>query len=181
MKSLFAAAALLLVPAAASAQTTPAVPVADSVAMTVYDKALAPGWENWSWAKTELGADIGSARMPIMVDAQAYGGLFLHHAPFSTTPYRSLDMLIQVVGGPAKVRVMVTVGGKGIPDGDRTEGGQPVYKMKLVSLVPGGWAHVVIPLGTLGVENVEADGVMVMNDGAEPAPHFYVADIAFKP
>lgn len=175
MKIMFAAAALLLAPVAAFAQAAP-----DPVA-TVYDKALSPGWENWSWAKTELGADIGSARMPIMVDAQGYGGLFLHHAPFSTAPYRGLHMLIQVVGGPARVRVMLTIGGKAIPDGDKMEGGQPVAKMKLVDLKPGGWTEVMIPLSTLGGENVTIDGVMVMNDSGEQAPHFYVADIAFKP
>ncbi|MES2441683.1 MAG: hypothetical protein V4574_02550 [Pseudomonadota bacterium] len=181
MKTLIAAAALLLTATPALAQTAPAAaPAADSVA-TIYDKALSPGWENWSWAKTELSADIGSARMPIMMDAQAYGGLYLHHAPFSTAPYRALSMLIQVVGGPAKVRVMVTVGGKAIPDGDKMEGGQPVNKMKLVTLAPGGWTQILVPLGVLGAENVTADGIMVMNDSGEPAPHIYVADIAFKP
>jgi hypothetical protein len=182
MKYLIATAALLLTTTPVFAQTAPApaaAPAADSVA-TVYDKALSPGWENWSWAKIELSTDVG-AHKPIMVDAQAYGGLALHHAAFSTQPYRALSMLIQVVGGPAKVRVFVTVGGKGIPDGDKTEGGQPVVKMKLVSLEPGGWTQVLIPLATIGAENVMADGVTVMNDSGEPAPHIYVADIAFKP
>ncbi|RYD48370.1 MAG: hypothetical protein EOP60_15815 [Sphingomonadales bacterium] len=174
MKALIALAALFATPA--FAQTAPAA--AD---MTVYDKALGAGWENWSWAKTELQADIGSPRMPIMVDAQAYGGLYLHHAPFSAAPYRGIAMMLQVVGGPAQVRVMITVGGKGIPDGDKMLGGQPVFKYKLVKLAPGGWTQVVVPLATLGVENATIDGVQVMNDSGEPAPHFYVADIAFKP
>lgn len=179
MKSLIAAAALLLAPAIvpipASAQTAP-----DPVA-TVYDKALSPGWDNWSWAKTTLSADIGSTRMPIMVEAQAYGGLFLHHAPFSTAPYRGLHMLVQSVGGEATVRVMVTVAGKGIPDGDKVEYGQPVMIFKRVTIKPGGWTEVLIPLSVLGAENKEIDGIQVMNDSGEPAPHFYVADIAFKP
>jgi len=180
MKTLFAAAALLLVPAAASAQTTPA-PAADSAAMSVYDKALAPGWQNWSWAKTELSADIGSAKLPIMMDAQAYGGLYLHHDAFSTAPYRGLHMLMQVVGGEATVRVMVTVAGKPIPDGDKMENGQPVMMMKRLTLKPGGWTDVLIPLSTLGAEGKEIDGIQVMNDSGQPAPHIYFADIAFKP
>jgi hypothetical protein len=175
MKIMFAAAALLLAPGTVFAQTAP-----DPVA-TVYDKALSPGWENWSWAKTELSADIGSARMPIMVDAQGWGGLYLHHAPFSTAPYRGLHMLIQVVGGEAQVRVLLTVGGKDIPDGDKMEGGQPVAKYKLVPLKPGGWTEVMIPLSVLGGENVTIDGIKVMNHSGQPAPHIYVADIAFKP
>ena len=175
MKMLIAAAALLLAPAMAQAQAAP------DTSLVVYDKALSPGWENWSWAKTELSADIGSARMPIMVDAQAYGGLFLHHAPFSTAPYRGLHMLMQVVGGEVTVRVMVTVAGKPIPDGDKVEYGQPVMVMKKVTLKPGGWTDVLIPLAALGAENKEIDGIQVMNDGGQQAPHFYVADIAFKP
>lgn len=175
MKFLIAAAALLLSPVAAFAQAAP------EAGMTVYDKALSPGWENWSWAKTELSADIGSARMPIKVEAQGYGGLFLHHAPFSTTPYRGLRMLMQVVGGEVTVRVMVTVAGKPIPDGDKTEYGQPMMMMKRVTLKPGGWTEVVIPLGVLGAENKEIDGIQVMNDGGQQAPNFYVADISFRP
>jgi hypothetical protein len=181
MKMLIAAATLLMLPATALSQSAPAKTAPASEPMTVYDKALSPGWENWSWAKTELSADIGSARMPIMVDAQGYGGMFLHHAPFSTAPYKTLNLLIQVVGGPAQVRVIATANGKGIPDGDKMEGGQPVTKMKLVKLAPGGWTQVQVPLVNLGAENATIDGLMVMNDSGEPAPHIYVADIAFKP
>lgn len=184
MKSSFAVAALLFTATPALAQTTPApaaAPAADSVAI-VYDKALSPGWENWSWAQTTLSADIGSARMPILMDDEkGYGGIYLHHAPFSTAPYRGLHMLIQVVGGPAQVRVMAVVGGKAIPDGDKMEGGQPVTKMKLVKLAPGGWTDVMVPLSVLGAEKTNIDGIMVMNDTGGPAPHIYVADIAFKP
>lgn len=184
MKSLIVAGALLLATTPAFAQTAAtavAAPAADSVA-TVYDKALSSGWENWSWGSTiTFSDDIGSARMPIKVEAQGYGGLYLHHAAFSTQPYRALSMLIQVVGGPAKVRVMVTVNGKPVPDGDKMEGGQPVMKQKLVTLAPGGWTQVLIPLGTIGAENVTADGIQVMNDSGQPAPNIYVAEIAFKP
>ena len=172
MKILIAAAALLLAPAAFP-QT------ADPVG-TVYDKALGQGWQSWSWAPIELSAQIGSARMPILVDAQAYGGLYLHHEAFSTAPYRGLHMLIQSVGGDATVRIMLTVGGKPIPDGDKMEYGQPMMVMKRVTVKPGGWTELVIPLAALGGENITIDGIQVMNDGATPA-RFYVADIAFKP
>ncbi|MEI9927758.1 MAG: hypothetical protein WDN44_08715 [Sphingomonas sp.] len=160
--------------------TAPAV--APEPLATVYDKALGPGWENWSWAKTELSADIGSAKMPIMADAKGYEGVYLHHAPFSTAPYRGLSLLIQVVGGNAQVRVIAIAGGKPIPDGAKLGAdGQPQPKMKLVALVPGGWKQVVVPLGDLGADNTVIDGIWVQNDSAQPAPHFYIADVAFKP
>ena len=184
MKILIAAAALTLAATPAFAQTTPApaaAPAADSVA-TVYDKALGAGWENWSWAKTELSADIGSARMPIMIDAQAYQALYLHHDSFSTKPYRGISMLLQVVGGPAEVRVMAIADGKPIPDGDKKGAdGQPLPLMKVISLTPGGWKQVQIPLAQLGAADRNIDGFWVQNNSSQPAPHIYAADIALKP
>lgn len=184
MKSLIAAGALLLASTPAFAQTAPAAapatPVADNVA-TVYDKALGQGWENWSWAKTELSADIGSARKPIMVDAQGYQALYLHHAPFSTQPYRGLSMLIQVVGGEAEVRVILIADGKPIADGTKMGAdGQPEPMMKVIKLKPGGWTQVQVGLDQLGAMNKTIDGIWVQNNSGTPAPHFYVADIAFK-
>jgi hypothetical protein len=189
MKTSIAAAALLLAPATAFAQTAPAAPAPAAPAApsveplaTVYDKALGPGWENWSWAKTELSADIGSARMPIMVDAQGYQALYLHHAAFSTKPYRGLSMLLQVVGGDAEVRVIAIADGKPIPDGDKKGAdGQPLPLMKVIPLKPGGWKQVQIPLVQLGAADRNIDGFWVQNNSGQPAPHIYVADIALKP
>jgi hypothetical protein len=185
MKSLIAAAALLFVPAVALAQATPAsapagatAAAADPIA-TIYDKALGTGWENWSWAKTELSADIGSARKPIKVEAQGYQALDLHHAPFSAAPYRGITMLIQAVGGEAEVRVIGIVNGKPIANGTKVGAdGQPELRMKVVKVVPGGWTKVQIPLAQLGIgEGATIDGFWVQNNKNEPAPNLYVADI----
>ena len=182
MKSLIAAAALLVVPAtAATAQTTPApapAPAADPVAK-IYDKALGAGWQNWSWAKTELSVDIGSPRLPIMVEAQGYGALYLHHDPFSAAPYRGISMLIQSVGGEAEVRVTAFAKGSPIPDGAKVGAdGKPEAKAKIIKVVPGGWTKVVIPFGDLGiVKTTMLDGFVVQNNKGEPAPHLYVADV----
>jgi len=182
MKSLIAAAALLVVPAtAATAQTTPApapAPAADPVAK-IYDKALGAGWQNWSWATTELSADIGSPRMPIMVEAKGYQALYLHHEPFSAAPYRGISMLIQVVGGNAEVRIMAFAKGQPIPDGTKVGAdGKPEAKAKVVKLAPGGWTKIVIPFGDLGItKSTMIDGFCVQNGSGEAAPHFYVADV----
>jgi hypothetical protein len=182
MKKLAAAAALLLAPAAV-AQTAPtptpaAAPAAAPVEAVVYDKALGSGWENWSWAKTELSVENAGARKPIRVEAQAYQGLYLHHAPFDTTPYRGISMLIQAVGGEAQVRLIAIANGKPIPDGAKVGAdGQPQAKMKLIPLKPGGWTQVQVALRDLGAEKTMIDGFWVQNDSGQPAPHFYVADI----
>ena len=178
MKSLIAAA-LLLVPAAAIAQTTPApAPAADPVA-TIYDKALGAGWQNWSWAKTELSANIGNPRMPIMVEADGYQALYLHHEPFSAAPYRGISMLIQAASGEAEVRVMAFANGKPIPDGAKVGAdGKPEPKMKIVKVASGGWTRLLIPYAELGItKTTMLDGFAVQNNKGEPAPHLYVADI----
>lgn len=183
MKSLIAVAALLFAPAAAMAQATPAPATAPAAAAdpvaTIYDKALGTEWQNWSWAKTELSVDIGSARMPIKVEAEGYQALFLHHAPFSAAPYRGISMLIQAVGGEAEVRVIAVANGKPIPDGAKVGAdGQPQPRMKVIKVVPGGWTKVMVPFNELGIgSGTTIEGFWVQNNKGEPAPHLYVADI----
>ncbi|MES2989197.1 MAG: hypothetical protein V4808_14950 [Pseudomonadota bacterium] len=180
MKFLIAAVALLAAPAAfaqtvpgdAPAKPVPAVPVtapvADPAITTVYANALGGAWQNWSFATVELSVDIGSpTRKPIKVSADGYKALYLHHAAFSTGPYRGISFLIQGTGTGGKVRVIATAGGKPI------EG-----KMRLVEVKAGGWTRVTASLAELGAENIEIDGFWVQNDSGEPMPNFYVADIA---
>lgn len=179
MKFVIAALALLAAPAAyaqtdagdVAAKPKPApaaaAPAADPAITTIYDKALAGGWQNWSFATVELSADIGSPRMPIKVSADGYKALYLHHAAFSTAPYRGISFLIQGTGAGGKVRIIATAGGKPI------EG-----KMKLVEVKAGGWTKVTASLAELGAENGEIDGFWIQNDSGQPMPNFYVADIA---
>jgi len=179
MKSLIAAAALMFAPAAALGQTAPAPAAAADPIATIYDKALGDGWQNWSWAKTELSVDIGSARKPIKVEAEGYQALFLHHAPFSAAPYRGISMLIQTVGGEAEVRVLAIANGKPIPNGAKVGAdGQPELKMKVIKVAPGGWTKVLVPFDELGIgTSTTIEGFWVQNNKGEPAPHLYVADI----
>jgi hypothetical protein len=184
MKTLIAAGALMLSCAPAFAQTTPApapapvptsalaaapaAPAADSVA-NVYGTALGPGWENKSSATTELSVELnGSTRRPIDVLAKGFEALYLRHAPFSTAPYRSLAFLIQAAKGTGQVRVSAVVDGKPV------EG-----KQKLVKLAPGGWTRVEIGLAAIGAEKTTIEGIWIQNDSADPAPDFFVTEIAF--
>ena len=171
MKALIAAAAALLFPPAALAQSAPTAPAApvDSVA-NIYGTALGPGWQSWPWTGTtsELSVELnGSARRPIKVQPGSWGALYLHHDPFDTTPYRGITFLIQVVGAPMKVQVMGLVGGKVV------EG-----KSKVIELAPGGWKKVEFALGDIGAAKVMLDGLWFQNFSAEPGPTFYITEIA---
>lgn len=134
--------------------------------MTVYENTLGAGWENWSWAKTELGLEIaGSARKPIKVEADGWQALYLHHAPFNTTGLRKLGFLIQGSVPDKEVRVFMLSDGK--PNGEG----------KLVKFSNTGWTKVEVPLATLASDEKVVDGLWVQNASEAPLPKFYITDI----
>jgi hypothetical protein len=144
-------------------------PAAKPAAMIVYDKALGQGWENWSWAKTELSLVVnGSARTPIGVDAGPWQALYLHHAPFSTVGYRRLSMLIQgAAPGGQKLRILAIADGKPI----NGEG-------KLVTLPASGWAKIEMPLTAIGAGDKTIEGFWVQNATDQQIPRFYVTEVS---
>ena len=78
--------------------------------MIIYDTALQSGWQNWSWAKTELSLAIpSSARKPIKVEAGPWQALYLHHDALSTTGYEKLELLIQGSAPDGQVRILALV------------------------------------------------------------------------
>jgi len=134
--------------------------------MPVYDTALAPGWQNWSWAKADLSVELsGSARKPIRVVAGPYQALYLHHDPFSTAGMTKLSLLIQGSAAGGQVRILALIDGKTVGEG------------KLLTLGNTGWTQVVVPLVTLGVENKTIDGLWVQNATDQELPKFYVTEI----
>ena len=134
--------------------------------MLVYDTALAPGWQNWSWAKADLSVELtGSARKPIRVVAGPWQALYLQHEPFSTTGMTKLSLLVQGSSPNGEVRLFALIAGKIVGEG------------KLVKISNTGWTQVVVPLVTLGVEDQLMDGLWVQNASAADLPKFYVTEI----
>lgn len=134
--------------------------------MTVYDTALAAGWENWSWAKAELSVELGgSPRRPIRIVAGPWEALYLHHAPFSTAGLKRISLLVQGSVPDRELRLFMIVDGK------------PVGEGKLVKMSNTGWTDVKVPLVTLGIEDQMIDGIWVQNASATELPKFYVTDI----
>lgn len=178
MKKLLAAAMLLAAPVAAHAQTA-AAPAATDAPMVVYDKAMGPGWQNWSWGKTELSVEAGGARLPIKLEAEGWQAIYFHHDAFSTAPYRSLNLLLQTSGGEGEFRVVAIVDGKPVLENPADANSPP--KGKTIHVKAGGWTQAVVPLGVLGAEKATIDGIWIQNATAAKAPNLYVADVSFKP
>ena len=161
--------ACLLSAGAAIAQSTQPPVTADippPAQMQVYDTALSPGWQNWSWAKADLSVELnGSTRKPIRVVAGPYQALYLHHDPFSTTGMTKLSLLIQGSAPDGEVLIFALIEGKTVGEG------------KLLKLGNTGWTQVVVPLVTLGVEDKTIDGLWVQNATGADLPKFYVTEI----
>jgi hypothetical protein len=158
----------LLAAGNATAQT-PLPPAADiplPAQMPVYDTALAPGWQNWSWAKADLSVELsGSTRRPIRVTAGPWQALYLHHDAFSTSGMKKLSLLIQGSAPDGEVRIFALVDGKTAGEG------------KALKIDNTGWKQVVVPLATLGVEDKSIDGIWVQNSTGADLPKFYVTEI----
>ena len=142
-------------------------PAAEAVQpISVYDTALAPGWNNWSWAKTELSVELkGSARKPIKVEAGPYQALYLQHEAFATNGLKKVSMLIQGSAPDGEVRLFLLTDGKVNGEG------------KLIKLGNTGWTQVVVPLVTLASEDKLVNGLWVQNATGNELPKFFVTEI----
>jgi hypothetical protein len=137
--------------------------------MTVYDTALAPGWANWSWAKTELSVEIsGSVRKPITVEAGPHQALYLQHAAFPTNGLSKVSLLIQGSAPEGEVRLFLLTDGKANGEG------------KLIKLANTGWTQVVVPLAVLDSADKLVDGLWVQNATGNELPRFYVTEIRIE-
>jgi len=170
--SAMGAVALLYLPGATAAEDKAPAAAAPSAAVApvvIYDTALQSGWQNWSWAKTELSIEVGgSARKPIKVEAGPWQALYLHHDGFNTAGHQKLHMLIQGSAPDGQVRILALIGGK------------PVGEGKPLTLGNSGWTRVVTPLATLGVEDQTIDGIWVQNATAADLPKFFVTEIRLE-
>lgn len=137
--------------------------------MPIYGTALAPGWQNWSWAKTALSVELnGSARKPIKVEAGPWQALYLQHEAFSTAGLKKLSLLIQGSAPEGQVRIFALADGKTIGEG------------YLVNINNTGWKLVEQPLATLGAEDKVIDGFWVQNASGVDLPKFYVTEIKLQ-
>ena len=141
--------------------------------LTIYDNALATGWQSWSWATVDFASTATAQTAPnsVSVDAGTWGSLYLAYqgAPLDTSGYNTLTFWAN--GGPSGGQ-RVTVSAAVNFNGD----GLPSYTIE--SLPANTWQKYEIPLAALGVQgasNITNFGFM--NTSGAPAPTFYVDEI----
>jgi hypothetical protein len=152
----------LALPAVADAQTD----------QSVYTDALANGWQNWSWATVNLAntTPVQSGTDSIGVSAGPYQALYLHHDPFDSTLYTSLNFWINGgASGGQLLQVQATLNGAA----------QTVVTLPL--LAANTWTQISIPLSSLGVQTQpNLDGFWIQDRSGATQPTFFVDTIAIK-
>lgn len=171
MLRLLAVAAVMILAAPAFAQEQPAAQT-ETRSMPIYSNALAPGWNNWSWANVTLGAQIADpAERPIRVEAQGWQALYLQHAPFNTGGYSTFSFWANGAsrGGQVLQIMAIDPAGQVFPD-----------RVVRVTLPAREWMEVNVPLAELGASNREVSGFWIQNGSPDPTPPFFVNEISLR-
>ncbi|MES1263300.1 MAG: hypothetical protein ABUL69_03015, partial [Peristeroidobacter soli] len=68
---------------------------------TIYDEALAPGWQNWSWASVDLAstANANTGAVSIAVTPTGWSALYLRSADAPVDTHGYLNFTFYVHGG----------------------------------------------------------------------------------
>ena len=141
---------------------------------TIYDDALVNGWENWGWANTlNYGSTttVHSGTKSIAVAGTAWQAIYMHHAPFNSTPYVNLTFWIN--GG--------STGGQLLRVQALLNGAAPTNYFDIPALPANTWTKYTIPLATLGATNKSnLDGFWIQDRSNASFTAYYLDDIALE-
>jgi alpha-L-arabinofuranosidase len=142
--------------------------------LTIYDEALAPGWQNWSWAtvNTASTANANTGSVSIAVTAQAWSALYLRSAdaPLDTNGY--LNFSFYVHGGTTGGQTIQVVG---------VIGDTPQPGVRVASPTAGTWQKITVPLAALGVDNrTDVRGFWIQQGSGVDEPTFYVDTVVLE-
>jgi alpha-N-arabinofuranosidase len=138
--------------------------------LTIYDDALENGWQNWSWATTNLSntAPVHSGTYSIAVTASPYSALYVEHDAIDTHGYASFTFWIN--GGATGGQVLKA---SGLLNGSATSS-----TVAIGPLAANTWQQVTIPLSTLGVaDQTDLTGFWIQENAGVSPPTFFVDDM----
>ena len=150
------------------------VPAFAAVDKTLYDEALAPGWQNWSWAVVDMGsaATAHTGTVSIAVTPTAWSALYLRStdAPLDTNGYLNLTFWVHGgASGGQTIQVVAVVN-------DVVQPG-----VRVASPTAGSWQKVTVPLSALGADaRTDVSGFWVQEAAGIDEPTFYVDDIMLE-
>ena len=142
--------------------------------VTIYDEALAPGWQNWSWATNDIAStsQANTGAVSIAVTPAAWSALYLRsaNAPLDTNGYLNLSFYVHggTTGGQT-IQVVAVIGDT------------PQPGVRVASPAAGSWQKITVPLAALGVENrTDVGGFWVQQGSGVDEPTFYVDTIVLE-
>ena len=140
---------------------------------SVYDDALATGWQNWSWAVVDLNAagPVYSGTHSIAVSMDAWEGLYLHHPGLDASGLTQLGFYLHGGGaGGQRLNVFLNLESGGSPqNGPAISVPQPPA---------GSWIEVQIPLDSLNPAGATITGITWQSAINNSQPTFYVDKVA---
>jgi hypothetical protein len=135
--------------------------------LVAYDDELKNGFQNWSWARTQLAVPIGNGK-PIRVEGEPWSALALHHEPFSTEGYSKLTFVIN--GGKDGGQTLMI---KAMADGKAIEAD---FAIQLKAKT---WAAVDVPLKDINAAGKTIDTLIWQGQGAA-YPGYYITRIQLE-
>jgi hypothetical protein len=144
------------------------------VEKTVYADALAPGWQDWSWATADLGATspVHSGSHSIAVNFGAWEGLYLHNADIDTLGTDRLRFYIH--GGGAGGQQMNVILNLWVNGSDQNGPAVAVPPAQANS-----WSEIQVSLSELNPTGAAVTGITWQDSSGGSQPTVYIDDIAF--
>jgi alpha-N-arabinofuranosidase len=145
-----------------------------AIDQTIYDEALAPGWENWSWAANDLAstAQANTGVVSAAVTPAPFSALYLRSAaaPVDTNGY--LNLTFYVHGGATGGQVFQV---------QAIVGDTPQAGVRVNALAAGTWQKITVPLSSLGVENrTDVSGFWFQEIAGVDSPTFYIDTVVLE-
>jgi len=142
--------------------------------LTIYDEALAPGWQSWSWANVDLAstAFANTGSVSIAVTAPPYSALYLRSAAAPVDTHGYLNLTFYVHGGTAGGQVFQV---------QAIIGDTAQAAVRVNALAAGTWQKVTVPLSALGVEDrADVGGFWFQEIAGVDSPTFYVDTVVLE-
>ena len=135
--------------------------------LVIYDDELKNGFQNYSWAKAQLGVSVGNGK-PIRVEGEPWSALALHHEPFSTEGYSKLTFVVNGgVNGGQTLMIKAMADGKAI---------EADFAIQLKAKT---WAAVEVPLKDINAAGKTIDTLIWQGQGAA-YPAYYITRIQLE-
>jgi alpha-N-arabinofuranosidase len=141
---------------------------------TIYDEALAPGWQSWSWATVDLAstAQANTGSTSIAVTAPAWSALYLRSADAPVDTHGYLKFSFHVHGGATGGQTLQVVA---------VVNDTPQPGVRIASPTAGAWQKITVPLSALGAdERANVNGFWIQQGSGVDEPVFYVDTVVLE-